>query len=425
MKFFGWNLFERKSDQSLDQVLARLSALTETASGISVTPDNCEESPTVQAIVNAVSSALATLPVHVYRKSLTSDGREKKELQPSHPVERLLASPNEWQCSTSYWLDAASTMVRHGRFFAVKARGLTGPIRRLEPVEPAAVTLRQGDDNAVRAIVTRNNGTQQEYRLDDLHHVRGRARDFLNGESPVWKAREAIALEIAAQRFGAQYFGNGAMPGLIFSYLDGVKGHMNAQQRDEFLQSVQRAYGQGGRFRAMLMPAGMAKPEQMAVENERAQFLETRKLQRNVIAGAFGVPPHLVGDLERSTFSNIEHQSQEFLQKVVHPYARMFESAMERDLLTVEDRRAGLCVRFNLDAGLRADFKTRQEGLKIQREAGVISPNDWRENEGMNPIPAAQGGDAYWTQGPSGQGSLPPADASAARDGATHDDPTQ
>ena len=122
-----------------------------------------------------------------------------------------------------------------------------------------------------------------------------------------------------------------------------------------------------------------------------------------MIAGAFGIPPHLVGDLDRGTFSNIEHQSQEFQEKVILPYVQMIEDAMERDLLTAEDRNSGVIVRFNMDARLRASFKERQEGLRIQREAGVINPNDWREREGMNPIDPKDGGDTYWQQGPSGQ----------------------
>jgi HK97 family phage portal protein len=199
------------------------------------------------------------------------------------------------------------------------------------------------------------------------------------------------------------------MPGLIFEYMEGIKGHLNQEQRDAFIESFQQAYGKNKRFKALKLPPGIKQSDSIRIENDKAQFLETRKLQRNIIAGAFGVPPHLVGDLERGTFANIEHQSQEFTQKVVLPYIKMFEDAMERDLLTDDDRRSGVVVRFNMDAALRADFKSRQEGLKIQREAGVISPNDWREREGMNPIPADQGGDAYWQQGPSGQSGKPAA----------------
>lgn len=409
MRLLGFDLslpWQRKArDLSIDEFIRRLEELHRTASGVVVTPDNCEESPTVQGIVNAISTQIAALPVHVYRASITSDGRESKERLPNHPVARLLERPNSWQSKVEYWLDATSTLVRWGRYFAVKARGVTGPVRELLPVSPSAVEVEvAGDGSSIAGVlVTSTGGRQTRYAPAQLHRVRGRARDFFNGDSPVVRAREAIALEIAAQRFGASFFGNNAMPGLIFSYMDGIKGHMSKEQRDEFLRSVAEAYAGGKRFNAMMLPYGISKPDQLAIENDKAQFLETRKLQRTVIAGAFGIPPHLVGDLDNSSYASNEQQWAEFQAKVVLPYVRMFETALERDLLTDDDRRSGVVIRFNLDAGLRADFKTRQEGLKIQREMGVISANDWREREGMNPLPAGSGGDVIWQQGPSGQ----------------------
>ena len=114
-----------------------------------------------------------------------------------------------------------------------------------------------------------------------------------------------------------------------------------------------------------------------------------------MIAGAFGVPPHLVGDLERATFNNVEQQDQDFTLNVVMPVAQAFEAAMERDLLTDQDRASGIVIRFNLDSILRADFKSRQEGLRIQRDAGVINANKWREIEGHNPISDDDGGNDY------------------------------
>jgi HK97 family phage portal protein len=401
MNLFGFTI-ERKADLSIDQVLRKLEAVLETAAGISVSPENCEEAPTVQAIVNAVSMHLQTLPVHVIRKSV-KDNRETKEKLQNHPVAKLLAKPNEWQTSSDYWGDLGSVLVRHGRFLAVKGRGVTGPIRRLYPVHPGSFTLRQdaNDLTRVTATVTAQNGGTREYEFGEVHYVRSRSKDFLNGESPVWKCRDAIALEIAAQRYGASFFGNGAMPGIVFKPTPGTV--MTDPQRDKFMQTVQAFASQSKRFKAMLLPRGIETADPMKVENDKAQFLETRKLQRSVIAGAFGVPPHLVGDLERGTFSNIEHQSQEFHQKVMLPYVQMIEDAMERDLLTAEDRASGVAIRFNMDATLRADFKTRQEGLNLQRQGGALSANEWREVEGRNPIPADQGGDTYWQQGPSGQ----------------------
>lgn len=411
MNIFGFHIgrsapLQLKADQ-LDTILRRLEAAFETVAGIVVTPENCEEAPTVQAIVNSVVNAMVTLPPHVMLKGTDSAGRETKEKLPNHPVAKLLARPNGWQTNVDYIADASSTFVRYGRFIAIKARGVTGPIRELIPVNPGDAKPEQADDDSVVVRVHRRGSGMRDYPFAQVHYVRGRASDFLTGDSPVVKARNAIALEIAAQRFGAEFFGNGAIPGLIFQFMQGVKGFESPEQRQIFIDSFQQAFGAGKRFRGMVLPGGMEAKDPVKVENDKAQFLETRKLQRNVIAGAFGVPPHLVGDLERGTFTNIEHQSQEFKEKVVLPVCRSFEAAMERDLLTDDDRRAGVVIRFNLDGYVRADFKTQQEGLKLQREMGVINADEWRERIGMNPLPEGHGGETYWQQGPSGQNANP------------------
>ncbi len=415
MNIFGLSITraERKSSGvSIDTIIRRLEAVYETLSGIAVTPDTAMQSPTVHAIVTAVSRRIAALPLHVLRKT-DAGGRMRKEHLPSHPVQRLLRRPNGWQSSTEYMLDAAERMVLWGNFYAFKARGLTGPIRRLEPLLPGSVAVEQSDDLDVTYTVHRSTGEQVRYTSAQMHHVRGPARNGVKGDSPVMAVREAIALEIAAEKFGASFFGNGAMPGMIFQYSTSSRGHRTNEEMHEFISDFQEAYGRRGRFRAMILPPGVERGGDVPVDNNKGQFLETRKLQRNIIAGAFGVPPHLVGDLERATFSNIEHQSRELHQAVILPYCRMFESAMERDLLTTEDINSGVIIRFNLDGQLRGDFKSRQEGLKIQREAGVISPNDWREYEDLNPIAPEDGGDAYWQQGPSGQTGMAPGAAPA------------
>lgn len=403
MKLFGFEIARVQANTlSLDQLIQRLDAMLATVSGIPVTPDSAMEAPTVQAIVQAVAGAISTMPVHVLQKT-TKDTRTRKELLPNHPVAKLLSAPNATQDRVTYWLDAASWLIRYGNHYAVKARGVTGPIRRLESVPPGNMTVEQEQSRDLSYRV----GTDPVRTAAQVHHVRGMARNGWRGDSPVMDVREAIALEIAAERFGAAFFGNGATPFLVFRYMTGSQGHKSAAGRQQFIDEFQRAYGGKGVMRGLLMPPGMEAPLPVEINNDHAQFLETRKLQRTVIAGAFGVPPHLVGDLERGTFSNIEHQSLEFVQRVLLRYVRMFEAAMERDLLTPEDRAGGIIIRFNMDALLRGDFQTRQAGLKTQREAGVINANEWREHEGMNPREDA-GGELYWDEGPSGQGAGEP-----------------
>jgi HK97 family phage portal protein len=384
-------------------------------SGIAVTPDTAMQSPTVQALVNAISRRIATLPVRVMRKTQVN-GRDQKEALPNHPVTRLLSQPNNWQDRMSFWLDATSWLIRHGNFYAYKVRGQTGPIRRLQPLPPGGVKVEQDAETLdVSYEAKLDGGGVRLLSADQVMHARGPARNGLAGDSPVNDVREAIALEIAAERMGAALFGNGAMPSLIFKFQQGNQGFKTDEEGKNFIEYFQSIYAKRGRFKGMLLPKGM-EVEGFPVENDKAQFLATRQHQRTVIAGAFGVPPHLVGDLSKGTFRNVEQQSLDFVLNVVMPYVRMFEAAMERALLTPQDRTAGVIIRFNLDAALRADFKSRQEGLNIQRNAGVINPNEWRELEGMNPISEEDGGEDYFRQGPSGQTADPPHDS-------TDDDP--
>lgn len=397
MKLLGWTLTksETSGGQSIDQIMARLEAAYETVSGIVVTPESCMRAPTVQALVQAVSKRIATLSVSLYRKTTDASGRPMKEPLPSHPIAKLLNNPNTFQNRVTYWLDATSVLMRYGRFFAYKAQGNTGPILRLIPLHPSNVHVGQDKDWSVRYRVNMPDGGQRDVPAYEMHYVRGAARDFVVGDSPVSDVHEAIAMEIAAEQMGASFFGNGAMPSLIFKFMQGVRGFKTDEERAKFLSDFQNAYGSRRRFKGMLLPVGMDVSDPIATENNKAQFLETRKYQRTVIAAAWGVPPHLVGDLERGTFNNVEQQSIEFIQAVVVPYVTMFEAAMERDLLTQSDRNSGVIVRFNIDAALRGDFKSRQEGMQIQRQNGIISANEWRERENMNPLEEADGGDEY------------------------------
>lgn len=416
MKLFGFEITRSRKSAgiSINTLISRLEAIYATASGISVTPENAMQSPTVAAIVNGIARRISTLPVQVLQKGM-SDGREFKEVLPNHPVARLLREPNFHQDRVTFWLDAASWLVRYGNFYALKARGETGPIRFLQPYNPGHVKLEQDTQTLILTYrVNMADGSQREYPASDMMHARGPSRDGIVGDSPVMDVREAIALELAAERMGAAVFGNSAAPSVIFNYAQGFQGHKTEEERQKFIEDYQAAYSGSRMHRAMILPKGLEISQALGIDNEKAQFLATRQYQRTVIAGAFGVPPHLVGDLSSGKFNNVEQQSLDFILNVVLPNARIFEAAMERSLLTVQDRRNGVIIRFNLDAALRADFKTQQEGLNIQRQAGVINANEWRERIGLNPIGEEDGGEEYWRKGPSGQSAEPPGGAPAA-----------
>lgn len=398
MKLFGFEL--RRADPALDEkanqfegVLDRIVAGL--AGGLGkVTPDNCLRSPTVHAIDLAVSRRMSVTPVAVYQKG-QSNGRETKEKLADHPVTRLLQKPNAWQTRAEFWLDCSSTFLRWGRFFAYKSRGSTGPIRELLPLHPSTVVIDQHPKTWKLTYKVTTSAGQDEFGAEKLLHVRARARDFVNGDSPVQLVANSIALEIAAEEFGSTFFNNGALPLMMMKYAESMKPFKTAEAERKFVEDFQRAFSGSNRHRAMLLPKGIEAGNPISIENDKAQMIESRRYQRTVIAGAFGVPPHLVGDLERATFNNVEQQDLDFTSNVVQPVATAFEVALERDLLTDDDRAQGRVIRFNLDSILRSDFKSRQEGTRIQREMGVVSVNEVREREGLNPIPADKGGDDY------------------------------
>lgn len=407
---------------TIDQVIQRIEAAFRTTAGIAVSPENCMMSPTVTAIVTAISRRIATLPILVIRRTVEG-GRATKELLPNHPVARLLARPNDWQNPNQFWLDATSQLVRWGNFYCFKSRGVTGPVRQLLPINPGGVNVRQEIDWQVVYETSTPDGSYQRLTPDQILHARGPARDSMRGDSVVMDIRQAIGLEIQAELMGASVFGNSAQPGIIFKFSDGAQGFKTEEERSKFVDNFQAIYAREKRYSATLLPKGIEVDSSAPIDNEKAQYILTRQYQRTVIAAAFGVPVHMVGDLSKGTFNNVEQQTLDFVLNVVLPYARMFENALERALLTDQDRTSGVIIRFDLEAILRGDFKSRQEGLNIQRQAGVISANDWRERENMNPLPEEDGGNDYWRQGPSGQTAEPPAGGQATEGTEGNDNP--
>jgi HK97 family phage portal protein len=387
MKLFDWFRKPEQKDASFETVLRLLAAQQGLIGG--VTPETCMRSPTVHAIVTAVSRRFSSTPVHVYEKT-TKNGREVKEKLPNHPIAQLLRRPNEWQSEHDYWQDAVSSYLRHGRYIAKISRGTTGPIRRLYPVNPAQVEVKQNVDTL--AVTFMHQG--QEWPFEKVHFVRWPSRDFFSGDSPVKDVTTTIALEIAAEEYGASFFNNGAVPLLIFNYAQGTKGFKTREGEKQFIEMFQEAFSGNKRHRAFLLPPGIETGDPVKVENDKAQFLQTRQLQRTVIAGAWGIPPYYVGDLTSGKYDNVEQQTEDFTLNVIMPIARAFESAMERDFLTPADRNAGLIIRFNLDAELRASFMDRQIGLEKQLHNGVINRNDWREREAYPPR-TDPGGEEY------------------------------
>ena len=235
-------------------------------------------------------------------------------------------------------------------------------------------------------------GSSVTLKPEDVLHIPGLGFDGLVGYSPIAMAKNAIGMAIACEEFGAKFFANGAAPSGVLEHPGTIKdpGRVREAWQSQF-------GGSSNSGKVAVLEEGM-KYTPISISPEQAQFLETRKFQINEIARIFRVPPHMVGDLEKSSFSNIEQQSLEFVKYTLDPWVVRFEQSMHRALLTEEEKKQYF-FKFNVDGLLRGDYQSRMNGYAIGRQNGWMSANDIRELENLDRIPADEGGDLYLING--------------------------
>ena len=226
----------------------------------------------------------------------------------------------------------------------------------------------------------------------DVLHIPGLGFDGLVGYSPIAMAKNAIGMAIACEEYGAKFFANGAAPSGVLEHPGVIK---DPQKVREAWQS--QFGGSANSNKVAVLEEGM-KYTPISISPEQAQFLETRKFQINEIARIFRVPPHMVGDLEKSSFSNIEQQSLEFVKYTLDPWVIRWEQSLSRILFTDEEKKT-LFFKFSVEGLLRGDYQSRMNGYATARQNGWMSANDIRELENMDKIPAEEGGDLYLING--------------------------
>ena len=215
--------------------------------------------------------------------------------------------------------------------------------------------------------------------------------DGLVGYSPIAMAKNAIGLSIATEEYGAKFFANGATPGGLLEFPGTVKNP------DAIRESWNKGFSSSNSHKIAILEEGMHYTP-ISISPNEAQFLETRKFQIDEIARIFRVPPHMVGDLEKSSFSNIEQQSLEYVKYTLEPWIVRWEQALNRALLS-DSEKAAYFVKFNVDGLLRGDYQSRMNGYATARQNGWMSANDIRELENLDRIPAELGGDLYLING--------------------------
>lgn len=229
-------------------------------------------------------------------------------------------------------------------------------------------------------------------RQEEVIHIPGLGFDGLIGYSPIAMARNAVGMTMACEEYGASFFANGANPGGVLEHPGVLKDP--AKVRDSW-NAVYR--GTTNAHKIAVLEEGM-KYQQIGIPPEEAQFLETRKFQINEIARLFRIPPHMVGDLEKSSFSNIEQQSLEFVKYTLDPWVIRWEQALKKSLFLPEEKKE-FFIKLNVDGLLRGDYQSRMNGYAIGRQNGWLSTNDIREMEDMNPLQEEEGGNLYLVNG--------------------------
>ena len=366
-----------------------------TTSGRPVTERSAMQMTAVYSCVRILAEAIAGLPLHVYRQS--SDGAKVKALD--HPLYRLLHDePNPEMTSFVFRETLMTHLLLWGNAFAQVIRNGRDEVIGLYPLMPNRMTV--GRDEAGRLYYeyqrmwNEPTGRFETVTLAarDVLHIPGLGFDGLVGYSPIAMAKNAIGLAQATEDYGASFFANGAAPGGVLEHPGTIKDPARVRE------SWQATFG-GARNgnKIAVLEEGM-KYTPISVSPEQAQFLETRKFQINEIARIFRIPPHMIGDLEKSSFSNIEQQSLEFVKYTLDPWVIRWEQAITKTLLSPCEK-PGVYVKFNVEGLLRGDYQSRMEGYAVARQNGWMSANDIRELENLDKIPAEAGGDLYLVNG--------------------------
>ena len=365
--------------------LADLIGGADTSAGVSVTASSAIQFSTVWACVRLLAESIAQLPVHVYIRN--KDGSKSRVYD--LPLSLLLScGPNSWQTSFEYTEFMVTSLAMAGNHYGYISRNGSGELLEIIPFVPSAVKpVRKSLHDIATYEVTTPTGGSKTYKADDITHVRGLTLDGFKGVSPIAYHRETIGLASAAEQYGGRLFKNGARP-------SGVIRHPQTLSREAYEKLKkywQAMYGGQNIGKTAILEEG-AEYQTISMSNEDAQYLDVRQFQRTEICSIFRIPPHMIGDLTKASFSNITQQSLEFVKYTILPWCRRIESAMMRDLLTEEERRKGFFVQYLVDGLERADIKTRYEAYRTGIFGGFLSPNEVRRRENMNPRP---NGDLY------------------------------
>lgn len=354
-------------------------------SGVAVSPDTAMRVATVYACVRIISGAVATLPLHIKRRV---DDRTREDASEHAAWKLLRRRPNSWQTPSQFRRMMQAHVLLRGNGYGMKIVS-RGEVQGIIPLHPDRVVCTQLDDLSLAYTYTRKDGRQITLPQKEVFHLVGLSLDGVTGVSPIAYARETIGLSLAMENHGASVFRNGARFSAVLKHPTKL-----GKEGLAFLHASLDAYRAGGEKEGKVLVLEEAMDvANLSMTAEDAQWIESRKLSRSDVAMFFGVPPHMIGDTEKSTSwgSGIEQQSIGFVAYTLEDHLTMWEEAIGRDLLIGPTDRE-LYARFNRAALVRGDLKTRMTAYVQGLQYRIYNPNEVRALEDMNPY---EGGDEF------------------------------
>lgn len=334
--------------------------------------------------VQVLAKTIAALPLNVYEKDPDSAVRNKAS---EHPLYYMLHdSPSPWLTSFEFREMMIFHIFLHGNFYAQKAYRNDGSLAFLLPLNPERVEPKVRDNGQMVYQFRNNAGVTRILEGEDVFHIKFISLDGVKGVSPITYAANVIPLAQGLEEFSIRFFENNASPAGVLEHPGKLGDKAYAKLKESWSEAHQ---GVENAHKIAILEDGM-KFTAMSVTNVDAQHIENRKFSRVDICGLCGVPPHMIQDLERATFSNIEHQDLAFGKHTIVPICERIEQAIHLRLFN-ETERPLYFAEFLLEGLLRGDFKTRQEGFQVMRLNGIISADEWRAKENLAPLPDGQG----------------------------------
>ena len=345
-----------------------------------VSPDGSLAISAVWACVRILSETVASLPLHLYKK--TKEGNVKVE---SDKLLDLLRRPNSYSGMYDFLQWEMIGCLLRGNGYTWIIRDVNGVPKRLHYCEneQVSVTIDRENDEIVFKY------KEHIIPSTDMIHLKGIVTDGYLGKSPIEVHRENLTLSQNVLTYGQKFFTNGGNTEGVYTY----PGELKEDSYKRLKKDIAEQESLRNAHKSLLLEGGM-KYERINIPLEDAQFITTRKFQATEVARIFGVPPHLIADLERSTNNNIEHQGIEFVVYTLLPYLKKLEAELNYKLLTT-DQAKKMYFSFNVNGLMRGDSTARANFYRTMYMISAMCPNEIRKLENMNEY---EGGEAFYTQ---------------------------